>query len=218
MTQPDPIREYLDRLRASLPVAPREAELILAEAEDHLRETAAAAMAVGMTGREAQEAAISSFGPVPVVARAHEERPGHLVKGRTAAEVLGDLFLAAWKLGSIGLTAIGVSGLVVLVTNVTLGRAFTGQPPAGITFPRARCAYWLAGWPGAHTCAQAAMLEASSDAAGEAGQGRGSPGGGGRRAVPGRPGGAQRRRGHLSRDRARNSRSAAFWVRSMAAW
>ncbi len=37
MTQPDPIRDYLDRLRASLRVAPREAELILAEAEDHLR-------------------------------------------------------------------------------------------------------------------------------------------------------------------------------------
>ena len=42
------------------------AELIAAETEDHLRETAAAGMAIGMTELEAQQAAISSFGPVLV--------------------------------------------------------------------------------------------------------------------------------------------------------
>ncbi len=41
-TSGDLIGEYLDQLRAGLRVAPGEAELILAEAEDHLRETAAA--------------------------------------------------------------------------------------------------------------------------------------------------------------------------------
>ena len=51
MTPGDPIAEYLDKLRAGLRVAPGEAELIVAEAEDHLRKTAAAAMAIGMTGR-----------------------------------------------------------------------------------------------------------------------------------------------------------------------
>jgi hypothetical protein len=55
-----------------------EAELILAEAEDHLRETAAAGLAIGMTEREAQEAAISSFGPVRAVVRAHHARRGWL--------------------------------------------------------------------------------------------------------------------------------------------
>ena len=160
----DLIGEYLDQLRASLRVAPGEAELIVAEAEDHLRETIAVGLAAGLTEREAQEAAISSFGPVRAVVRAHAEQPGHLVKGRTPAAVIEDLCLAAWKLGSIGLTAVGASGLVVLVMNLTLGRAFTGQPPTGVTFPRDSCAYWLAAWPGAHTCAQAAMLEASSDA------------------------------------------------------
>jgi hypothetical protein len=159
----DPIGRYLEQVRAGLRVAPAEAELILAEAEDHLRETAAAGLAAGLTEREAQEAAISAFGSVSAVVRAHAPRPGHLVKGRTAAAVLGDLFLAAWKLGGIGLTAIGVSGLVVALMNHTLGRAFTGQAPAWVTFPKASCAYWMAIWPGAHTCAQAAMQEASSD-------------------------------------------------------
>jgi hypothetical protein len=160
----DLIEEYLRRLRASLRAGAAEAELIVAEAEDHLRETTAVGLAAGLTEREAQEAAISAFGSVRAVVRAHETTPGNLVKGRTPAAVMEDLCLAAWKGGAIGLTAVGASGLVVLLTNATLGRPFTGQPPAGVTFPRASCAYWLAGWPGAHTCAQAAMLEASSDA------------------------------------------------------
>ena len=61
-SQRGPIEEYLAGLRASLRVAPGQAELIVAEAEDHLRETAAAGVAAGMTELEAQEAAISAFG------------------------------------------------------------------------------------------------------------------------------------------------------------
>ncbi len=101
----DLIGEYLDRLRASLRVAPGEAELIVAEAEDHLRETAAAAMAIGMTEREAQEAAISSFGPVRAVVHAHQTR-----RGRVAA-VAGDAAVAAWKLAALLVVVAGVAGL-----------------------------------------------------------------------------------------------------------
>lgn len=158
-----PIEEYLAGLRASLRVAPGEAELIVAEAEDHLRETAAAGVAAGLTDLEAQEAAISAFGSVRAVVRAHQSEPGHLVKGRTAAAVLGDLVLAAWKLAGAGLIAVGASGLLVALMNVAFGRAFTGQAPAGVRFPKADCAYWMSLWPGARTCAAAHMLEASSD-------------------------------------------------------
>jgi hypothetical protein len=159
----DPVEHYLGQLRAGLRVAPQEAELILAEAEDHIRETVASGLAAGLTEREAQEAAISAFGSVRAVIRAHESRPANLARGRTAAAVLGDLFMAAWKLGGVGLTAIGASGLVVALMNHTLGPSFTGQVPAGVTFPRASCAYWMAAWPDAHSCAQAAMLESSRD-------------------------------------------------------
>jgi hypothetical protein len=162
-TPRDLVDAYLAELRRNLRAAPGEAEHILAEAEDHLLQTTAAGLASGLTGSEAQEAAMSTFGSVRSVVRAHESMPGNLVRGRTPAAVLGDLFLGAWKLVGIGLVAIGASGLVVALMNVTLGRVFTGQAPVGVRFPKADCAYWLALWPGAHTCAAAHMLEASSD-------------------------------------------------------
>ncbi len=104
-TSRDLIGEYLDQLRANLRVAPGEAELIVAEAEDHLRETAAAAVAIGMTEGEAQEAAISTFGPVQAVVRAHQVR-----RGRIAA-VAGDAAAATWKLASLLVLATAAGGL-----------------------------------------------------------------------------------------------------------
>ena len=160
----DRIEEYLSELRASLELAPEDAELVVAEAEDHLRETVACGLATGMTEQEAQLAAISAFGSINAVVHAHASRPARFIKGRTPAAILGDLILAAWKLAGTGLIAVGVSGLVVLLTNVAFGRAFTGQAPASAAFQKADCAYWMRLWPGAHTCATAQMLEASSDA------------------------------------------------------
>src|ERR1700677_3345150 len=126
----DPIEEYLDQLRAGLRTGlraglctgPQEAQLILAEAEDHLRETAAAGLAIGMTEREAKEAAISSFGPVRAVVRAHHAPRGWLAAAAEAG-------LAAWKLAAILLLTSGVTGLAIdtilriwpLVVTVTPG-------------------------------------------------------------------------------------------------
>jgi hypothetical protein len=160
----DLIGEYLRDLGDSLELAAEEAGRVVAEAEDHLRESAAFGVAAGMTEHEAQLAAISAFGPVAAVVHAHASRPAGFVRGRTPVAILGDLVLAGWKLAGTGLIAVGVSGIVVLLMNVVLGRAFTGQAPAGVSFPEARCAYWLSAWPGARTCAAAHMLEASSDA------------------------------------------------------
>src|ERR1700735_1125047 len=58
----DQIAEYLDQLRSSLLTSRRRAQLILDEAEDHLRESAAAGVAAGLTEAEAQRAAIARFG------------------------------------------------------------------------------------------------------------------------------------------------------------
>jgi hypothetical protein len=81
-----------------------EAEPILAEAEDHLRETAAAGLATGMSELEAQRSAISSFGPALAVARAHRRR----------TLTAGDLAMAAWKIAGLLALTVGAGGLAGL--------------------------------------------------------------------------------------------------------
>jgi len=97
----DPIAGYLAELRAGLRSPAAEAELIVAEAEDHLRETAAAGMAAGMTELDAHQAAIASFGPVRAVVRAH----------RRPAVTAGEAALAAWKVTALLATTAGAGGL-----------------------------------------------------------------------------------------------------------
>ena len=100
----DLIAGYLAELRTGLWVPAAEAELIVAEAEDHLRETAAAAMATGMTEQEAHQAAISSFGPVRAVIRAYRRR----------TVTAGDAVMAAWKLTGLLAAVIGAGGLAAI--------------------------------------------------------------------------------------------------------
>ena len=159
-TPGDPVEDYLDRLYARLRQTPREGRRILAEAEDHLREAVARGRAAGLTEQEAQQAAISAFGSVAAVARAHDARRWR----QPAAAVLGELVMAAWKLASAGLVAIGASGLVAAAMNLALGPAFVGGAPRAAGFAGAACRHFLAVQPAARTCAQAAMLENSSDA------------------------------------------------------
>ncbi len=113
---PDLIAGYLEELYAGLRVPPAEAELIAAEAEDHLRETAAAGMAIGMTELEAQEAAISSFGPIRAVVRAHRRR----------TVTAGGAAMAAWKLAALLATTVG--GLAGMGIFTYLLRSAPGGP------------------------------------------------------------------------------------------
>jgi hypothetical protein len=100
----DLIAGYLAELRAGLWAPAVEAELIVAEAEDHLRETVTVGMAIGMTEPEAQQAAISSFGPVRAVVRAHRRR----------MVTAGDAVMAAWKLIGLLATIVGAGGLATV--------------------------------------------------------------------------------------------------------
>ena len=148
----DLVARYLDELRAKLRTP--DADLVLAEAEDHLRESVAAGLAIGMTEREAQEAAISAFGSVRAVVRAHNR----------SGQLLGGLVLTGLKLGWTGMFAIAASGFVALAMNRLFGRGFVGGSAGGTRFAPADCQHWLSIWHGARGCAQAAMLESSSDA------------------------------------------------------
>jgi hypothetical protein len=115
---PDLIAGYLEELHAGLRVPAAEADLIAAEAEDHLRETAAAGMAIGMTELEAQQAAISSFGPVRAVVQAHRRR----------TVTAGGVAMAAWKLAALLATTVGVGGLAGMGIFTYLLRSAPGGP------------------------------------------------------------------------------------------
>lgn len=76
MASGDLVAEYLDDLRSRLArgvirTSREGAVRIAAEAEDHLREAAAAGIAAGMREEDAQRAAIAAFGQARAVARAH---------------------------------------------------------------------------------------------------------------------------------------------------
>ena len=96
------------------------------------------------------------------VVRAHDAR---LRRFPTLA-VLGDLVMSAWMLASIGLLAIGLSGLVAQAMNAALGPRFVGAIPGAARFTAATCRSWLADNPGAQRLADAAaaILETSGDA------------------------------------------------------
>jgi len=128
----DPAEEYLRQLRASLRTRPEETSRILAEAEDHLCESVAAGRAAGLTETEAAEAAISSFGTVHAVVRAHQTAHGK------AADALGGLFMALWLLAGAVLTAVFVVGSVLTVViaaeGTPSGRPSPGPSPGGLAY------------------------------------------------------------------------------------
>ena len=105
-----PVEEYLSQLRASLRTRPEQTSEILAEAEDHLRESVAAGLRAGMTEMEAQEAAVSAFGSVRAVARAHQTRRAG------AIAVLGGWTMTTTKLAGLSLLAFGATNLVLFAT------------------------------------------------------------------------------------------------------
>ena len=136
---PDLIGGYLAELYAGLRVPAAEAELIAAEAEDHLRETAAAGIAIGMTELEAQRAAISSFGSIRAVVRAHRRRT---VTAVAAA-------MAAWKLIGLLATTLGAGGVAGMGIFMYLTRSApggVGPVPTVLIVYAAMAAAWLC-WP-----------------------------------------------------------------------
>lgn len=120
-----PIEDYLRQLRASLRTPPEETSRILAEAEDHLAESVAAGLAAGLTGTEAAEAAISSFGSVRAVVRAHQTRRGQIVAA------LSDLATTTLLLAGTLLVLVFAAGAVLVVVILAKGppKAASPDPP-----------------------------------------------------------------------------------------
>lgn len=124
----DLIDQYLTRLRASLRTPPDRTAEILTEAEDHLRESAAAGEALGLTEREAQEEAIAAFGQVRAVGRAH----------RGPAAVASELCMAACKIATVYLLVVAATSVLMTILVNLLARQshvlfISGMPRGFVT-------------------------------------------------------------------------------------
>jgi hypothetical protein len=129
-----PVEDYLRQLRVSLRTSPGETRRILAEAEDHLAESVAAGLAAGLTETEAAEAAISSFGSVRAVVRAHQTRHGRAVAALTG------LAMATWLLAGLVLVSVFAVGVPWIAVILATGPSKAANPdppypePGGLAF------------------------------------------------------------------------------------
>jgi hypothetical protein len=114
-----PIADYLAELRAGLRTSPARTAEIVAEAEDHLRESAAARRVGGLSDEAAQRAAISAFGPVDRVVRAH--RPPVSAFAAAAG-------LRAWPLLACYLLLSGLIGSLLLWDELVVSHGSTMAP------------------------------------------------------------------------------------------
>jgi hypothetical protein len=144
--EPDPdeaIEAYLDELLVELHASPRLTRRVLAEAEAHLRD----AVDNGLTAHEA----IARFGDARDVAS--RSRETHAVP---LATVVRQLAFAAFFLGSIGLLAVGVSGLVAAGMHAAWGPRFVAGDLPDVIYTPQRCAELAALAPHSPSCLVAA--------------------------------------------------------------
>lgn len=113
-----PIEDYLDELLRQTRADARTTRRLLDEASDHLHETAAELHSGGLSLPEAESQAVQRFGPVRPIARATFRR--------SFMALVVETLRAALFLAGCGLIAIGISGLVALVMNLSVGRSFVG--------------------------------------------------------------------------------------------
>jgi uncharacterized membrane protein len=154
----EPIEDYLDELLSRLQVPPRQTRRLLAETEDHLRETAERLEQQGYNMVAAESEAVRQFGSPDEVAAA-ERRVARPSTRQTVTAIGQGLVLLA----GLGLTAIGASGVLAWAINMFAGPRFVGAVPQ--TYSAALCRYYLFVHPAAITCPQAAAWENSQDAA-----------------------------------------------------
>jgi hypothetical protein len=148
------IDAYLNQLLGQLRGSARDVRRILAETEDHLRDTAAAEVAAGLSEPAAQQQAIDQFGSPQLVAR-HFGSVGAITP-LPRREVLAGAVHALAGVAAVGLIAIGVSGLLAEGLGALFGRAFVAGDLPGVAYTQERCAELLEYVKGPATCGEAA--------------------------------------------------------------
>lgn len=149
---PAAIDAYLDELFDRLGSTGAAGRRVLAEAEGHLYESYEANLRAGMGSDAAAEAAIGRFGRPELVGATTRAMittpPGTVVR---------QIISASWLIGAVGLACLGISGLFGELLGWLAGYAFLAADRPGVIYTPARCAEFLAYFPGAANCTQAAV-------------------------------------------------------------
>ena len=153
-----PVDDYLDRLLVAAPGPPRQVRALLAEAETHLRDATDDGVGRGLERSEAERQAVARFGTVRIVADA-EARRQELPFGTLVRQIITSALL----LGGIAGVAVGASGVVVAAMELVGSKTFIVNISSHTYLARSDCARWLAGYPGVHSCYQAALNDWASD-------------------------------------------------------
>jgi hypothetical protein len=146
------VERYLDRLADALVLRGRSVRRLLAEAEDHLRESAAEGEAKGLDRAAAEAQALARFGSPAAVARRYAASEGRLPSG-----LVWSAILSLWLVGAIGLVAVGVSGGVAAAMGAVVDKAFVAGDQPGVTYTPERCAEYQVLEPTAANCTDAAI-------------------------------------------------------------
>lgn len=148
---PGAVDAYLDQLFAAVRDAdPAGARRLLAEAEAHLRDSAARLAAQGLGAEEAEREAVRRFGPVSTITPAL--RPPLRAVGRLPLKAF---LRPAVGLAALGAIAVGLSGILSEVFGQLWGAGFVSGDLPGVAYTAARCAVLQSPYPGLD-CAQAA--------------------------------------------------------------
>jgi len=145
----DAIDQYLDQLAGLLAKDGAGLRRVLIESEGHLRESAASLHDAGLESQAAAQEAIARFGSPESVAAAVRPAPARLAL---------DAVRALWLLFGVGMVAVGCSGLLAWLLQVTAGPGFVAGDSFGVTYTPTRCADFLEYFPHAADCSAAAAL------------------------------------------------------------
>jgi hypothetical protein len=142
----DPIEAYLDRLFVALSGTPRDVRRALAEAEQHLYESAAALEASGYSHEEARAEAVRRMGPAEVAA-GPERVTLYLTPALRRRAALSVLLI-----GGVAGVACGIAGVFGLIVRALWGPAAIATAFPADSYTAAECRLWQAAAPTAHGC------------------------------------------------------------------
>ncbi len=150
-----PIEDFLDDLLGALSGhPPRETRHLLIEAEAHLRDAVAEAIASGMTLEDAERDAVRRFGSPAQLARREASRRVVPLGGLVRACVGSGLLL-----GGLGGLAMGLSAIITTALGAIWGSNFIVHLTHQTHLASADCARWLASNPTTHSCYHAALAD-----------------------------------------------------------